>query len=105
MAPAHTHHHTIPAGYLRGFASPVRNRPKLEVLDLLGVVSSLRQGSDLLSWLFTTFDLDQIFRAGQPHQGLSSRRIAAATDPRGRGPLARRQRLGGLLNHYYREAA
>lgn len=34
MAPAHTHHHTIPAGYLCGFASPVRNRPKLEVLDL-----------------------------------------------------------------------
>ncbi len=41
----------------------------------------------------------------RPHQGLSSRLIAAATDPRGRDPLARRQRLGGLLNHYYREAA
>jgi len=40
----------------------------------------------------------------RPHQGLSSRLIAASTD-RGRGPLARRQRLGGLLNHYYREAA
>ncbi len=39
------------------------------------------------------------------HQGLSGRLIAAAADPRGRGPLARRQRLGGLLNHYYREAA
>ncbi len=41
----------------------------------------------------------------RPHQGLSGRLIAAATGPRGRGPLARRQRLGGLLNHYYREAA
>ena len=41
----------------------------------------------------------------RPHQGLSGRLIAAAADPRGRGPLARRQRLGGLLNHYYREAA
>jgi hypothetical protein len=40
----------------------------------------------------------------RPHQGLSSRLIAASTD-QGRGPLARRQRLGGLLNHYYREAA
>ncbi len=39
----------------------------------------------------------------RPHQGLSSRLIAASTDHR--GPLARRQRLGGLLNHYYREAA
>ncbi len=41
----------------------------------------------------------------RPHQGRSSRLIAAATDHRGHGPLARRQRLGGLLNHYYREAA
>ncbi len=41
----------------------------------------------------------------RPHQGLSSRLIAAATEPRGHGPLARRERLGGLLNHYYREAA
>jgi len=27
------------------------------------------------------------------------------THPRGRGRLARRERLGGLLNYYYREAA
>jgi hypothetical protein len=40
-----------------------------------------------------------------PHQGLSRRLIAAATDHGGHGPLARRERLGGLLNHYYREAA
>ncbi len=41
----------------------------------------------------------------RPHQGLGSRLIAASTEPRGGGSLARRQRLGGLLNHYYREAA
>jgi transposase InsO family protein len=41
----------------------------------------------------------------RPHQGLSGRLVAAATEPSSRGPLARRQRLGGLLNHYYREAA
>ena len=35
---------------------------------------------------------------------LSGRLIAATTDHRGRGSLARRQRLGGLLNHYCREA-
>ncbi len=40
----------------------------------------------------------------RPRQGLNSRLITASTD-RGRGPIARRQRLGGLLNHYYREAA
>jgi hypothetical protein len=31
--------------------------------DLFGVVPFLRHGSDLLSWLFTTFDLDQEFQA------------------------------------------
>jgi hypothetical protein len=41
----------------------------------------------------------------RPHQGLSGRLIAASAAHRGRGPLARRQRLGGLLNHYDREAA
>jgi len=33
------------------------------VNDLFGVVPFLRHGSDLGSWLSTTFDLDQIFRA------------------------------------------
>jgi hypothetical protein len=32
---------------------------------ICGVVSFLRHGSDLLSWLFTTFDLDQLMRASQ----------------------------------------
>ena len=50
-------------------------------------------------------DRNTIKHEERPHQGLSGRLIAAAADPRGCGPLARRQRLGGLLNHYYREAA
>ena len=41
----------------------------------------------------------------RPHQGLSGRLIAASTAHRGRRPVTRRQRLGGMLNHYYREAA
>jgi hypothetical protein len=41
----------------------------------------------------------------RPHQDLSSRLIAATTEPRGRDPLVRCQRLGGPLNHYYCEAA
>jgi Integrase core domain. len=41
----------------------------------------------------------------RPHQGLSGRLVAPTTQPRIRGHLVRRQRLGGLLNHYYRDAA
>jgi transposase InsO family protein len=41
----------------------------------------------------------------RPHQGLGGRLIAAPKESRGRGSLMRRERLGGLLNHYYREAA
>jgi hypothetical protein len=36
--------------------------PKL-VNEFFGVIPFLRYGSDLLSWLFTTFDLDQLFQA------------------------------------------
>jgi putative transposase len=40
------------------------------------------------------------------HQGLGNRLIATApTGGRQRGPVRRRQRLGGLLSYYYREAA
>src|SRR5262249_40872425 len=38
------------------------------------------------------------------HQGLENRLIDAAAQS-ATGPIARRQRLGGLLNHYYRQAA
>lgn len=41
----------------------------------------------------------------RPHQGLDGALIAASERRRGRGPVARRPRLGGVLNHYYREAA
>jgi transposase InsO family protein len=41
----------------------------------------------------------------RPHQGLNGERVAASTKLCSRGPVARRERLGGLLNHYYREAA
>jgi len=39
------------------------------------------------------------------HQGLESSIIAPAKSPGGRGPIRCRERLGGILNHYYREAA
>ena len=52
------------AGLTDGFALAQQNVGSPEFLnDLFGVVSFLRHGSDLLSWLFTTFDLDQLFRA------------------------------------------
>jgi hypothetical protein len=41
----------------------------------------------------------------RPHQGLDGKLIQPANDHAADGPLVRRERLGGLLNYYYREAA
>ncbi len=41
----------------------------------------------------------------RPHQGLDGALIEPANDNGASGPVVRRERLGGLLNHYYREAA
>ena len=41
----------------------------------------------------------------RPHQGLGGKFVSASSRPRGVGRLVRRERLGGLLNDYYREAA
>ena len=42
----------------------------------------------------------------RPHQGLSNRHIKpVANEPGSEAPLQRRERLGGLLNHYHRRAA
>jgi putative transposase len=41
----------------------------------------------------------------RPHQGLDGTLIQPANDHAADGPLVRRERLGGLLNYYYREAA
>ena len=41
----------------------------------------------------------------RPHQGLDGMLIHPANDHAADGPLVRRERLGGLLNYYYREAA
>jgi len=38
------------------------------------------------------------------HKGLGNRLIEGCSQPTA-GPIARQERLGGLLNHYYREAA
>jgi len=43
--------------------------------------------------------------AERPHQGLDGRLIQPADGHGANGPLVRRERLGGLLKHYYREAA
>jgi transposase InsO family protein len=39
------------------------------------------------------------------HQGLDNALIAASGDMNGTGKVLRRDRLGGLLGYYYREAA
>jgi hypothetical protein len=41
----------------------------------------------------------------RPHQGLGDRLIAPTSTRIGRGPVQCRERLGGLLKSYYREAA
>ncbi len=45
------------------------------------------------------------YHAERPHQGLGGVFIKPPNDHAADGPLVRRQRLGGLLNYYYREAA
>jgi transposase InsO family protein len=46
------------------------------------------------------------YHGERPHQGLGNRLVAPADgDVVGRGPVRRRERLGGLLNFYHREAA
>ena len=45
------------------------------------------------------------YHGERPHQGLEGELIDAANDNAGQGRVVRRRRLGGLLNHYYREAA
>jgi hypothetical protein len=40
------------------------------------------------------------------HQGLDNRLLTSPSSPvNDSGPVARRERLGGLLNYYYRRAA
>jgi hypothetical protein len=41
----------------------------------------------------------------RPHEGLGNELIAPKTALRGPGPLRCRERLGGVLKFYYREAA
>ena len=41
----------------------------------------------------------------RPHQGLGNRLISGEPPPNGKGEIHCRTRLGGLLKHYYRDAA
>ena len=45
------------------------------------------------------------YHTERPHQGLDGTLIQPANDHAADGRLVRRERLGGLLNYYYREAA
>jgi putative transposase len=45
------------------------------------------------------------YHVERPHQGLGGAFIQPSNDHEADGPLVRRERLGGLLNYYYREAA
>ncbi|MHC4515445.1 MAG: integrase core domain-containing protein [Planctomycetota bacterium] len=45
------------------------------------------------------------YHVERPHQGLGGALIQPANDRASDGPVMRRERLGGVLNYYYREAA
>ena len=46
------------------------------------------------------------YHAERNHQGLANRLISSDAGHLGKaGPVQRRQRLGGMLNYYYRTAA
>ena len=45
------------------------------------------------------------YNQARPHQGLEQRTPLPPTERAGRGPLRRRDLLGGLLREYYRVAA
>jgi hypothetical protein len=45
------------------------------------------------------------YHVERPHQGLGGAFVQSPDDHAADGPLVRRERLGGLLNYYYREAA
>ena len=45
------------------------------------------------------------YHVERPHQGLGGALIHPANDQATSGQVMRRERLGGLLNYYYREAA
>jgi transposase InsO family protein len=45
------------------------------------------------------------YHTERPHQGLDGTLIQSANDHAADGPLVRRERLGGMLNYYYRKAA
>ncbi len=45
------------------------------------------------------------YHVERPHQGLGGAFVQPSNDHTANGPLVRRERLGGLLNDYYREAA
>ena len=45
------------------------------------------------------------YNQARPHQGLEQRTPLPPTEPAGQGAIRRRERLGGLLREYYREAA
>ena len=56
------------------------------------------------AWLVTEFV--EHYHGERNHQGLENRLLTAAMTPSNdRAPIVRRERLGGILNYYYRSAA
>jgi hypothetical protein len=53
---------------------------------------------------FPIHDRDPLYHVERCHQGIGNRLIEGVPKPSS-GPVARLERLGGILSHYYRDAA
>ena len=50
--------------------------------------------------------MSHYYHQERPHQGLGNRPLVGANpDPPSQGKIVCKERLGGLLKHYYRKAA
>ena len=54
---------------------------------------------------FVVSEYVKFYNSERPHQGIGNRRIGQEDEPPTEGRVTCRQRLGGLLKSYYREAA
>jgi putative transposase len=50
-------------------------------------------------------EFSQYYNQARPHQGIDQQSPESANDQSGKGPVQRRDILGGLLHDYYRDAA
>jgi transposase InsO family protein len=83
---------------LNAFAERFVGSAKSECLDRMVLLGELHLRAAVRAFMAH-------YHEERPHQGLGNKLIASNTTVIGTGPLECRERLGGLLRFYYREAA